>query len=288
MLARMRGATPAGRVVMLIMIAAAPPAGTSSALSRVALAGAGSLAVKAASHPPGNVAWVPRPAELRLRGGCAAAEAEAEDDTPTALERVNIELLTDMGENGTLSCSFKPLFAHQVFGQNETLPPGCDTLNISYSAVTLLPAITAMGKNTTAAETCVRENWPADWAGSRDELLREEGALPEGWRLVSSYGEAELSGRTERAAEALRLRRGGRVSTFEVRFRARLSPPPARAPLPDALPPLPVPPPLLQPHAPRPPQVRARLQRAAADRAAAERDMREAPPLPPLPTVPPT
>ena len=78
MLARMRGATPAGRVVMLIMIAAAPPAGTSSALSRVALAGAGSLAVKAASHPPGNVAWVPRPAELRLRGGCAAAEAEAE------------------------------------------------------------------------------------------------------------------------------------------------------------------------------------------------------------------
>lgn len=213
---------------MLIMIAAPPPAGTSSALTRVAHIGAGSLAVKAASYPPGNVAWAPRPGELRLRGGCAAAEAEAEaeDDTPTALERMNIQLLTDMGENGTLSCSFKPLFAHQVFGQNETLPPGCDALNISYSAVTLLPAITAMGKNTTAAETCVRENWPADWAGSRDELLREEGALPEGWRLVSSYGEAELSDRTERAAEALRLRRGGRVSTFEVRLVSR--PPRAR------------------------------------------------------------
>lgn len=173
---------------------------------------------------------VEEPAALKsVHGGCDE-EGDATLEEPSALTSVRIELLTEKGEEGELYCAFPPLYAHQVFGQNETLPSGCDAVNISYSAISLLPSVTVSGPDTSAAEACIRTGCPADYAESRDVVLSEArnatATTLDAWKLVASYGEGELSGRSALAVEALQLRRGGRTSRFEVRL---LPPPPLLA-----------------------------------------------------------
>ena len=212
----------------LIVFAAAVPPVTPSVGSWLATPGA---TVLEARHPSLRFCAHTR---LALKGGCdeegvesvegPAGKCDADGDAmveePTALTSVRIELLTEMGDAGELYCAFPPLYAHQVFGQKEVLPFGCNAVNISYSAISLLPTISSSGRDYSIAEKCIRTSCPADYADSRDLVLadaKNQTATLDAWKLVAEYGEGELSGRSAMGLEALQLRRGGRTSRFEIR-----------------------------------------------------------------------